>query len=438
MNSEIKRLLTTGLILLGSLVTVAQMQHIYLKDGSVLNGHMSSQRIGQNIEITTSSATICIPDNGARVNERLEPIDKLSQQWIDWADENDAWQIREGKKHLTMADISFTTKDDERNWRTIESVRIIERGNMIKYHECRTNHYVLKPAEIDRFVVDRRSSQQLTGTNVRYTLRDGRSVTGQYIELILGKTRSIIDDNGIVYKFPVRDILKQEILPLHPDYTLLQQSEFLDEIELKSQSPLKGVISLYDDEKGYVTIESVHGGIQTVRMDDIVCYRKTLNKDWVDIEDILLEDGELLINRYTCDAQKLIERDNKIHFDVDSVLTCSVPIAEAENLLVETKIEANSLSSRDFVLLRLRDYTPDLKKEISAAAKNKKAKPITAIRRYGFTYEDAFRGATRPVSRMTTPSGTTRLSFKLVVPVRKAIYAIYDSGTNQIYPFIVD
>ena len=93
------------MILLGiSVNTFAQnVEQIYMKSGSVVEGYIAEQKPGKHITFQTTKATIVVNSDSLqnRIIERV-PLETLSKEWREWAEQNNKYIENDGKKQLEL------------------------------------------------------------------------------------------------------------------------------------------------------------------------------------------------------------------------------------------------------------------------------------------------------------------------------------------------
>ena len=91
---KLKSLLMFALLLQGTAMANATIvQKLFLKNGSELEGYISVQRPGEDFTFTTERAVIYLlkSDLTANIIDNEVNVKQLSQEWIKWAEENEAF-----------------------------------------------------------------------------------------------------------------------------------------------------------------------------------------------------------------------------------------------------------------------------------------------------------------------------------------------------------
>lgn len=407
------------LVLLVQGVAIANatiVQKLLLKNGSQLEGYISTQRPGENFTFTAERAVVYMEGSDVKsITDQEIGIKQLSSKWIEWADKNDAFVGLGENRTLTLSDI--VTKD-----RVISKVRVIERGAKVKYLEMSDNAYSLNWDTISVLRVDRRAKTALTGINRVYILENGEEYEGQYVEEVPGKTLSLYRDNGVVEVFETSRVVKYAMRKVNPNQDLFEQSQLLDIVALKNKTLIKGIIIEQNftnkvPTDNYLLIQLENGTVQSVNLVDIEEYRKEVNPKYKALFDILLKEGELVINRSQTNTLNVTEQGSLIIVPED---TCFVEIDKnhpESRIIVETHF-----------VEKLNNPTLDVVKVKTYADKKKKKKF------QGFSYEDIVKRSIKPDKVETSVNKTTKFDFPML---EQGLYVIYNSEKKTVIPFKV-
>lgn len=391
------------------------VQKLILKNGSELDGYISMQRPGENFTFTTERAMIYLTDTMVQtIVDYQVKIKDLSESWIKWAEQNDAFVGLGENRTLLLSDI-HTGKT------TISRVRVLERGAKIKYLEMDNKSYSLNWDTIALIRVDKRGKTALSGIDRTYQLVNGREYSGEYVEEVPGQTLSLYrDKDGVVQVFKTDEVVKYTMHKVNPNQTLFEQSELLDVIKLKKGGLMKGVIIEQNfgndnDAENYLLLQTEDGATQSVRLMDIEEYRKETNPEYAPVFDILLNPGELVINRQQAHEVKVYESEGYILLPKDSIPSISV---KPESLVVIETRFASTYQGQTLNLVKVKKI-PGRKKRESFS---------------GFTFEDVVKNEIRPVKVETSINQTTRFEYELKIP---GLYVIYNPQNKTAIPFNV-
>ena len=418
---KLKSLLMFALLLQGTAMANATIvQKLFLKNGSELEGYISVQRPGEDFTFTTERAVIYLlkSDLTANIIDNEVNVKQLSQEWIKWAEENEAFEGLGDNRTLKLSVI--TTKNG-----TTSNVRILENGAKIKYLEMNKNSYSLNWDTISVLRVDKRPKTALTGINRIYKLENGHEYEGQYVEEVPGKTLSLYRDNGVVEVFETSKVVKYTMRKINPNQGLFEQSELLDVLHLKNKggNPLQGIIIEQNFGKNpkddYLLIQKEDGSIQSIKIEDIEEYRKEVNAKYKPMYDILLKENELVINRQMVNYINAEEQASLIVVPKD---TCFVQIDKKESnlpIVIETRFP-ESMNNPTLDIVKVKTF------------KDKKKKKILFS---GFSFEDIVKNNIQPKKVETSVNKTTRFEYDIK---ESGLYVIYDPKTKKVIPFEIN
>ena len=389
---------------------------VILKDGSELVGYISRQRPGENFSFTTSRAIVSVSADKIKsiVDNRICK-GELSREWMEWADQNGMLMKDErDSAYLILSDIIVSDK-------LIHGVRVLECGAKLKYLELAPNTYSLSWDTIAIIKAEPRPKLQLSGINRRYKLRSGMEYEGQYVEEVPGSTLSLYQDNGVTMVFKREEVLKDNRYKINPNQSIFEQSDLIDVVQLKNGSLCKGIIieRNYSDtdtiSNDYLLIQSENGMVQSVNLADVLEYRKELNPLYNPLTDVILDEGEFMINRMNVKPQTAKEIQGVICFNVDSIDIVIPQISPTTEIVVEAKF-TSSFQASQLKLVKVKTYYDKKKKETV----------------YGLTYEDLVKNPVLPLESTESTNGITKVIFNLK---EKGIYSLYNPDTREVVLF---
>ena len=400
------------ILLLNLLVLTAgaePYETVVLKNGSVLEGYISVQHPGKDIIFFAEKATVYIPVKQVKsVLEYDIEIETLSDPWKAWVGDNPLLvKTVRGSKFLQMTDIILaeTAENDTvgldsavvretntplySNWNVVpRKVRILEKGEVIKYLDFTPNSYYLDWKDIQAIKRAPRATTDLTGLIDVVALRTGEKYEGQIIEQIPGERIRLLKNDGIVEVINAGQIAFQQKKKLNPNQSLFEQSPLLDVVCIKKDEDT-GIIV----EQNYVT--------ET---------RKKANPDYKPLTDVIVGKGEILVNRKES-AKAVIEKQEGLLI-VDTASRATVLSADSIGgmLIVEKQNESSA-------------YRPILLKLVLMKVKGKGFCNV-------FTYEDLVTNGVHPQESVVSVNGTLKLSYA----VGKGKYILYDpQGQSGIF-----
>lgn len=412
----IKSLLSALALLMGILSVSGQDNlTVLLKDGSELTGYISRQVPGENFTFTTSKALVNLPKSKVKsIRDAYLKSSSLSDEWKEWAKNNDAFDYNSDEENLILSDI---VTDNE----IISKVRVLEKGAKIRYLEMSPNTYTLNWDTILIVKAPKRSKLMLSGINRRYTLNSGMEYDGQYIEEVPGRTVSLLGDNGIVQVFNTNDVKKDARFKVNPNQSMIEQSDLLDIIRLKNGTQIRGLIFERNYSNGskitndYLLIETENGHVQSVNLSDIAEYRKEKNSQFKPIEDIVLKKNTGAINRQVASFITTEDVAGVVTARTDSI---NIEIKISNPLKIVAEIPMDNLQAQQLKLVRLHKF------------EDKKAKKLYS----GFTYEEMVKNTVLPKSSSTSVNGITRLEYT-INGVKGDIYGLFDPINSRVLLF---
>lgn len=387
------------------------IQKITLKDGSVLEGYISMQRPGKEFVFIADRATINMPDLKVKsvVNhEQKETL--LPTGWVDWASQTNSFTGFGKERSLVLSDI--ITNDG-----IISQVRILQKGETVKYYEIAQKKYSFSWDTVAFIQTEKRSPAVLSGLNRSYQLSNGSKSEGQYVEEIPGKTTTISQSDGIEEVLQFAQILSFSVKKNNPNQPLFEQAKLLDEIVLKNGGIISGLIIEQNYGKSgssnsFLIIQNENEDNQSVKFEDIAEFRKMINPKYKEIQDVILNKGDVYVNRVKAsDCKAASSTANGITFAVDA---STISISRS-NYRTEINLESKQRNnSQQLVLVK--------------ASRVKDKKTVS----YEITYENIVKNPILPILTQTSINGTVKAAYILV---QAGMYVIYDPDRKTIIPF---
>lgn len=266
------------------------IEKIYMKSGSVVEGYIAEQNPGKFIAIQTTKATIVVSSDSLenRIIERIS-AESLPSEWKTWAEENNKYIDNDGVKQLELTTLEFKN-------RTYSKVFVLEKGSVIKFIDLSPNIYTFKWGDMYRTVKNERLSNLFSGLKEILVLNDGSKIEGQIIEQFPGKDLKIVTAKKEIlsYKFSqVNQIITEKI---NERMDLWLQVQLLDKIILKGENAvLIGFISSRTLGKELV-IEFENGDKRKIQQNMIASYAKIPNEKYVAAYDKVIKEGEVLLD----------------------------------------------------------------------------------------------------------------------------------------------
>lgn len=420
-----------------SMAKAIVVQKVYLKNGSVLNGYIQKQDKNDNITFRSESATICVSGKNATTTDRVYKISDLDKKWIEWAEKNDAFNGIGDSRTLTLNEVifnhnnSYDTNDSvavidddmgvfENEFKishpSVMKVRVLEKGLKIKYLELTPNTYNFNWEDIESVKADKREKTVLSGIDRIYQLKNGQEVRGQYAGESYN-TLSLYTNSGMVETFDIDNVIKYFYKPLNPNQDIIEQSELIDVVRTKSNGTYRGIIveRNFADGSNYLIIQQQTGASQMLKFSDITEYTKEENPEYKPKFDILLKEGEVVINRVATDSVGVVKKGSTLFLDsINNKVT--VPKESGNTKIIVEYYNPKHLSSDHLILVKV-DKSVIKKKNV-----------------YSFSADIFDMKKFSAQGSETSVNNTTRVEY---VVDGQGVFALYDQNNKKAMPFIV-
>ena len=392
------------------------VQKIYLKDGSVLSGYIQKQDGNGNLTFRSDNAEICLKSKEATIsNEKNYSLKELDKAWVDWAEKNEEFNGIGDNRSLYLADVTSKSK-------TVSRVKILERGELVRYLEMTPGIYTIPWKDVLSIKGEKRSKTALSGINRIFQLKSGMEFEGQYAE----ENDSLLTlylNSGIRQSFKINDVIKYTFRPINPNQDIFAQSELLNIVKTKNGNETKGIIieqnyTSNKDSENYFLVQQQSGAIQSIKLSDIVETRKEENPKFAPKFDILLKEGEVVINRQEVLMTSIKDNGDKIVLDS---LNEKVVVEKDPNNNTKVIVEyhnANGANIEAYQVVKL-NKSEDKKEKM----------PV-----YSFSYRDLVNSTIRPVSLETSVNHTTKAEY---IVGGKGAFVLYDAKNKKAIPFII-
>jgi len=392
------------------------VQKIYMKDGSVLSGYIQKQDDNGNLTFHSDIAEICLKSKDVTIsNEKNYSVNELDKAWVDWAEENEAFEGAGNNRTLYMADVTSKSK-------TVSRVKIIERGELVRYLQMTPDVYLIAWKDVMAIKGEKRSKTALSGINRIFQLKSGMEFEGEYAE----ETDSLLTlylNNGIRQSFKINDVIKYTFRPINPNQDIFAQSELLNIVKTKNGNETKGIIieqnyTSNNDTENYFLVQQQSGAIQSIKLSDIVETRKEENPKFDPKFDVLLKEGEVLINRQEVFITSISEKgENNVLDSLSEQVVIKKDPQNNTRVTVEYR-NANGANVEAYQVVKVNKI------------ENKKEKKTV----YGVSYRDLVNSTIRPVSIETSVNHTTKAEY---IVGGQGVFALYDAKNKKAIPFII-
>ena len=392
------------------------VQKIYMKDGSVLSGYIQKQDDNGNLTFHSDIAEICLKSKDVTIsNEKNYTVNELDKAWVDWAEENEAFEGAGNNRTLYLADVTSKSK-------TVSRVKIIERGELVRYLQMTPDVYLIAWKDVMAIKGEKRSKTALSGINRIFQLKSGMEFEGEYAE----ETDSLLTlylNNGIRQSFKINDVIKYTFRPINPNQDIFAQSELLNIVKTKNGNETKGIIieqnyTSNSDTENYFLVQQQSGAIQSIKLSDIVETRKEENPKFDPKFDVLLKEGDVLINRQEVFITSISEKgENNVLDSLSEQVVIKKDPQNNTRVTVEYR-NANGANVEAYQVVKVNKI------------ENKKEKKTA----YGVSYRDLVNSTIRPVSIETSVNHTTKAEY---IVGGQGVFALYDAKNKKAIPFII-
>lgn len=419
--------LTTSLLVAGNL-QAQNVETIELKDGSVLEGYISEQVPGKSIVFMANQSTVVQPASAVySISYEKKSIDSLPAEWKKWVEEHPQKNnylelgnisLREEDTPVeivslptefvdSLAEYSDTTivveqpqvKSSVIHYSTPHLVKILEKGATIKYLDLSSQVYRLAWSDVKVLHRKPRKELALNGIVDVVKLKDAnQEFSGEIVAQVLGKQMRLLKDDGIVEVIDVNKIASIRKEPLDKTQKLTTQSPLLDVVYTKSGESVTGVIALQEftsskDNPSYLVVKNKYDDSRRIIHADIERYGRIVNPDFVENEDVILNDTTILLNRKPVKLTKFVQENKEFVYAADTTSVVHLRQSDLQSIILELK---QSTTSGDYMFVDAMERV-NTKKNTS---------------RIGFTYENYAMYSARPIRETVSVNKTQLLEFK--------------------------
>ena len=381
-----------------------------------MSGYIQKQDDNGNLTIHSDVAEICLKSSQATIsNEKNYTESELDKNWVEWAEKNEAFEGTGNQRTLYLADVTSKSK-------TVAKVKIIERGELVRYLEMSPDIYTIPWKDVLAIKGEKRCKTALSGINRIFQLKSGMEFEGQYAE----ETDSLLTlylNNGIRQSFKINDVIKYTFRPINPNQDIFAQSELLNIVKTKNGNETKGIIieqnyTSAKDSENYFLVQQPSGAIQSIKVSDILETRKEENPKFDPKFDVLLKEGEVLINRQEVVMTGITEKgENSVLDSLSEKVVIKKDPQNNTRVTVEYR-NANGANIEAYQVVKVNKI------------ENKKEKKTM----YGVSYRDLVNSTIRPVSVETSVNHTTKAEY---IVGGQGTFALYDAKNKKAIPFII-
>ena len=295
-------------------------------------------------------------------------------------------------------------------------VKVLEKGLDIKYLELSPNTYNFNWEDVESIKADKREKTALSGIDRIYQLKNGQEIRGQYAGESYS-TLSLYTNSGMVETFDIDNVTKYNYKPLNPNQDIMEQSELIDVVKTKNKGTFRGIIveRNFADGSNYLIIQQQTGSSQMLKFADIIEYTKEENPEYKPKYDIILKEGEVVINRVATDSVGVTKNGSTLI--LESINHNVVVPKEGNTTKIFVEYYNPKHSSSDHLILVKVDKSAEKKKIIYSFSAD-----IFDMKKYN------------ALGSETSVNNTTRVEY---VVDGQGVFALYDQNNRKAMPFIV-
>jgi len=231
---------------------------------------------------------------------------------------------------------------------------------------------------------------------------------------------SLYQSNGMVETVNFADVMRYTSYAINSDQDIFAQSELLDVVKTRNRE-VRGIIieqnySSTKDSENYISIWEKGKSPQIVKIPDITAICKEENKDYAPKFDIILKEGEVVVNRNAVEFVQIKENGDKLVLDS---LSHKVKIKPEANGTTKITVEYRNSNNPNVEMFQLVKVTKTMVKK----------KPV-----YSFSYKDLVNSVLRAKSIETSVNHTTRATYAVT---GNGVFALYDAKNKRTIPVII-
>lgn len=198
----------------------------------------------------------------------------------------------------------------------IRGVEILEEGSVVKYRDTNPQEIRTRMSEVLEISRPARNPQQINGLYDEIVTRSGKIFRGQVVSIEPGKTIRI-NDNGRIYRIPVRQIDIQRRKAIDPEESVFIQSPLFDNIYLEDGNILTEVL-LMEQNFGNGTFDVIdpNNVVKQYPLSQLKKIRRNQNERYRPRMEFRYEEGAYYINRVSASPVEGQSRRGRIKVKV--------------------------------------------------------------------------------------------------------------------------
>lgn len=250
---------------------------IYLKDGNVLEGYISSQIPGRTVKVSLSWLKVSVPKEEVTIErtEYRENVSDLSNGWKEWINNNQQYveETSSKKKYIILNTLRY---NGDSKWKDVSSskVKIINEGSNITYVSPSNKTVEIGSYEIQRIERPLRDRNLLSGIRDVIATASGEEIKGQIVNIIPGKSMTVFTEEGKNIEIENKNITRQKREKVNDEQTLKEQAEFIDCVKTKADdNGVSGIIfnQSFNEAENVIYVRSLEkdDNIEPIKIKDI-------------------------------------------------------------------------------------------------------------------------------------------------------------------------
>ena len=389
-------------------------QRITLKNGNVYEGYVYKSYVNGKIYFNAEKSIVNISDiSKINITVNSRSLDELNDKWAKWAEENPMYvTVSNGKRSINFSNIVGNEN--------AYNVFILERGEKsLKYLSFKNEAIVFDNSQISTVETFPRSYLDLSGVNVEVQIKDSIALKGEIV-CKTDKAVKLLTPSRLVEIIPFEKISKISKYRVNENLSIIQQVPRLDLIVLKNATSVTGLITLEtynkNKEQEYLLVETKAGEHIHVKKSEVDYVEKTENSDFVNIKDVEINDGDILICGNLCDTIPLELKDDLFIIN-DTLVPMEIDYAEF-NHQVNVIMKQND-SADNFKLLKVSKKTIE-------KIKLWKTEVFEAC---AFTYKDIVEKSVKEDGAFISVNGNVHKRYKL----ETGSYVLFNTQNKKCY-----
>lgn len=287
---------------------------LYLKNGTILQGYIKKQILGESITFHIEQADITVDsrwlakqteeevDTSAidilwkkwyKANHQQKPSSSITMTKIQIADKSTIQRYIKNNKEdsLTMAFITRYYKEED-----AVQVRVLEDGSDVRFIDLTQRDFTFNISDIRSIAYSERDPLAINGIIDVIETNSGKIYKGTIIESIIGKSYRMKTTNGVIQSISIDDISKIKKERLNTHLSITKQTPALDVID-----DIQGIITLQyfgkDQSEDYLIITDTNDKGHKFSSKSVYDIKRIDNSSYEPLTDIVINNHETYFNQ---------------------------------------------------------------------------------------------------------------------------------------------